>query len=311
MRAVAVRTFGGPEVLEVVELPDPEPGPGEVRVRVHAATVNPTDISFRSGRSAEALAAFPPPYVPGMELAGTVDALGPGSSWEVGQRVLGIAQPSRNGRGAQSELVVLPNDSIALIPGGASFEAAATLPMNGLTVRRGLDLLALPAGATIVVTGAAGGVGGYAVELAKADGLKVVAIAGADDEVLVRSFGADRFVARGPGAIDAARELAEGGAAGLFDAAVIGPPALAAVRDGGKVAVVRAVEAGNERGIEVHHVRVGDYATNRPALEALAALVLAGRLTLRVAETYPPEQAAIAQQRLAAGGTRGRLVIIF
>ncbi len=196
MRAVALREFGGPEALQVVELPDPEPGEGEVRIRVHAATVNPTDISFRSGRSAEALAAFPPPYVPGMELAGVVDLPGSGSPWQVGQRVLAIAQPSRGGRGAQSELVVLPDDSVALIPNGVSFEAAATLPMNGLTVRRGLDLLGLPKGETLVVTGAAGAVGGYAVELAKVDGLKVIAIAGHDDEVLVRSFGADSFVPR-------------------------------------------------------------------------------------------------------------------
>jgi NADPH:quinone reductase-like Zn-dependent oxidoreductase len=311
MRAVGVRTFGGPEVLEVVELPEPDVGAGEVRVRVHAATVNPTDISFRSGRSAEALAAFPAPYVPGMELAGVVDAVGSGVPWTVGQRVLGIAQPSKAGRGAQAELVVLPADSVTPIPDGVSFEAAATLPMNGLTVRRGLDLMALAPGATLIVTGAAGAVGGYAVELAKVDGLKVIAIAGRSDEVLVRSFGADVFIERGPEALAKARSLTENGADGLFDAAVIGAPVLAAVRDGGKVAVVRAFDSESERGIDVHHVRVADYATNRPALDALAGLVPSGRLTLRVAETYRPDQAATAQQRLASGGTRGRLVILF
>jgi NADPH:quinone reductase-like Zn-dependent oxidoreductase len=107
------------------------------------------------------------------------------------------------------------------------------------------------------------------------------------------------------------RELTGGGGDALIDAAALGAPALTAVRDGGKVAAVRAFEGETERGIEVLQVRVSDYATNRPALEALGELVAKGRLTLRVADTFPPEQAAVAQVQLSAGGVRGRLVIVF
>ena len=141
MRAVTFSRFGGPEVLEVSELPAPEPGPGEVRIRVAAATVNPTDITFRAGRQTAAqlkeLGALPP-YIPGMELAGVVDAVGEGTAWHPGDRVMAIVNPRRPGGGAQAELVVVPAASVARVPEGASLEAAATLPMNGLTVRLAL-----------------------------------------------------------------------------------------------------------------------------------------------------------------------------
>jgi NADPH:quinone reductase-like Zn-dependent oxidoreductase len=174
MRAVALWRFGGPEVLEVADLPAPEPGPNEVRIRVMAATVNPTDLGLRAGRQADALAKLPPPYVPGMELAGVVDAIGPDTEWLVADRVMAIVLPTRTGRGAQAEQVVVAADSVAPMPNeDTSFEAAATIPMNGLTARRALDLLALEPGQTLAVTGAAGAVGGYVTQLAAAEGVRV------------------------------------------------------------------------------------------------------------------------------------------
>ena len=149
MRAVTFSRFGGPEVLEVTELSAREPGPGEVRIRVAAATVNPTDLGFRAGRqSPQQLAELGvhPPYIPGMELAGTVDAAGPGTDWQPGERVMAIVTPRRPGGGAQADFVVVPADSVARVPESTSLEAAATLPMNGLTVRLALDLLALQPG---------------------------------------------------------------------------------------------------------------------------------------------------------------------
>ena len=169
-------------MLEVAELPAPQPGPGEVRIRVAAATVNPTDIGFRAGRQASphlAAMGVHPRYVPGMELAGVVDAAG---------------------GGAQAELVVVPSASVTRVPAGTSLEAAATLPMNGLTVRLALDLLALRPGQTLGVTGA---VGGYAVQLGANEGLRVIAIAGLGDEALVRGLGAAVFIPRGDGALRA------------------------------------------------------------------------------------------------------------
>jgi NADPH:quinone reductase len=315
MRAVTFSRFGGPEVLEVSQLPEPRPGRGEVRIRVAAATVNPTDISFRIGRqhTIEQLAEMGvrPPFIPGMELGGVVDAVGEGTDWRVGDRVMAIVNPRRPGGGAQAEQVVVPAASVARVPEGTTPEAAATLPMNGLTVRLALDKLALKPGQTLGVTGAAGAVGGYAVELGVSDGLRVIAVAGQEDEALVKRLGAERVVPRGDGAIRALRDATGGGVDGLIDAAVLDAAVLPAIRDGGKLATVRGFAGPSERGITIEPVRVASYLTNHEALDRLGRLVGERRLTLRVAETFPPERTADAQRKLAGGGTRGRLLIAF
>jgi NADPH:quinone reductase-like Zn-dependent oxidoreductase len=315
MRAVTFSRFGGPEVLEVSQLPEPQPGPGEVRIRVAAATVNPTDISFRVGRQHTiaqlAEMGVRPPFIPGMELAGVVDAVGAGTEWKIGDRVMAIVNPRRPGGGAQAELVVVPAASVARVPEGTSLEAAATLPMNGLTVRLALDRLALKPGQTLGVTGAAGAVGGYAVELGVADGLRVIAVAAPGDEALVKKLGAEKVVPRGDAAIRGLHDAAAGGVDGLIDAAVLDAAVLPAIRDGGKLATVRGWAGPSERGITIEPVRVASYLQNHEALDRLGRLVTERRLTLRVAETFPPERAADAQGKLHAGGTRGRLLIVF
>ncbi len=315
MRAVTFSRFGGPEVLEVSELPEPEPGAGEVRIRVAAATVNPTDISFRTGRqlTAAQLAEMGvrPPYVPGMELAGVIDAVGADTRWRVGDRVMAIVNPRRPGGGAQAERVVVPAASVARVPAGASLEEAATLPMNGLTVRLALDLLRLAPGQTLGVTGAAGAVGAYAVELGAREGLRVIAVAAPADEALVKGLGAERIVPRGDAAIQGLRDAVPGGVDALIDAAVLDGAVLPAIRDGGKLATVRGFAGPSERGITITPVRVTSYLENQEALDRLGQLAAQRRLSLRVAATFTPEQAASAHRRLAAGGTRGRLVITF
>lgn len=315
MRAVTFSRFGGPEVLEVSELSEPQPGPGEVRIRVAAATVNPTDISFRTGRQLTvgqlAEMGVRPPFIPGMELAGVVDAAGEGTGWQPGDRVMAIVNPRRPGGGAQAERVVVPAASVARVPDGVSLEAAATLPMNGLTVRLALDRLTLEPGQTLGVTGAAGAVGGYAVELGVSDGLRVIAVARPHDEPVVKRFGAVTFVPSSEAAIRRLYDAAPGGVDGLIDAAVLDAAALPAIRDGGKLATVRGFAGPAERAITIEPVRVTSYLHNHEALDRLGRLVAEGRLTLRVAETFPPERAADAQRKLAAGGTRGRLVIVF
>jgi NADPH:quinone reductase-like Zn-dependent oxidoreductase len=224
---------------------------------------------------------------------------------------MAIVNPRRPGGGAQAEQVVVPAASVARVPDKASLQAAATLPMNGLTVRLALDRLALRPGQTLGVTGAAGAVGGYAVELGVADGLRVIAMARSQDEALVRRLGAKTFVPAGDGAIRAMYDAAPGGVDGLIDAAVLDAAALPAIRDGGKLATVRGFAGPSERGITIEPVRVTSYVANHEALDGLGRLVAEGRLTLRVGETFPPEQAAEAQRKMAAGGTRGRLVIVF
>lgn len=311
MRAVTFNRFGGSEVLEVADLPEREPGPGQVRIRVAAATVNPTDISFRSGRQTAALNGLEPPYIPGMEAAGTVDAAGEGSEWKPGDRVMAIVIPRRPEGGAMAESVVVPSASVAPLPEGASFEEAATIPMNGLTVRLALDLLALKPGDTLAVTGAAGAVGAYAVELGALEGLRVIAVASRTDEEMLKRMGAVEMVVRGDDAVERIRELVPGGVDGLIDAAVIGKPIFGAIRDGGGYATVRGYDGETERGIVIHGVRVAEYAENQAALKGLGDLASQGKLTLRVAETFPPERTGEAQDRLIAGGVRGRLVIKF
>jgi NADPH:quinone reductase-like Zn-dependent oxidoreductase len=139
----------------------------------------------------------------------------------------------------------------------------------------------------------------------------VIGVSSASDEALLSQLGASAFVPRGDDMAAGIRALVPDGVDGLIDAAAIGRSILGAVRDGGKIATVRAFEGDSERGISIEHVRVSDYARNQAALQRLADLVAAGQLTLRVAETFPPERAGEAQQKLQAGGVRGRLVIVF
>src|SRR3989454_7718750 len=198
MRAVGIMVHGGPEALEVVELPDVHAGPGQVRVRIHAAAVNPTDTLARNGSRAEQQKADPPPYVPGMDAAGIVDEVGDAVSTgvQVGDAVMAMVVP-KGSHGAYREQIVLDARAVVPAPVGTTHVQACTLPMNGLTARLSLDLLGLSPGQTLAVTGAAGAYGGYVVQLAKADGLTVIADAAEADHALVKALGADIGVRRG------------------------------------------------------------------------------------------------------------------
>ena len=310
MRAVGFTRYGGPEVLELVDVPAPVPGEGDIRVRVAAATVNPSDTLFRSGGLADVVTGAPP-YVAGLELAGTVESAGPGARWRPGERVAAMTRFIPDGRGGHSELVVVHGDSAAAVPDGLGLAEAATVPMNGLTVRLALDTLALAPGSVVVVSGAAGAVGGYATQLAAADGLRVVAVVSTADEELVRGLGAEDVVPRGPGAAAGVRELVPEGADALVDTANAGGALLPAVRDGGRVIALRAFAGEAERGIEIDLISVRTYLREPEKLAALLALARDGVLTPRIAATYAPAEAAEAHRRLDAGGTRGRLVLDF
>jgi NADPH:quinone reductase len=311
MRAVGITTFGGPDVLHMVELPLPEPGAGQVRIQVAAATVNPSDTALRAGAFGPPPRGDGPPHVAGWELTGVVDAVGPGASWQRGERVFAIVAPYATGRGAQAEYVVVADDSVGRVPDGVSLAAAATLPMNGLTARLALDTLALRPGQTIAVTGAAGAVGGYVMQLAAIEGLRVIGDANAADAELVKSLGADIVVARGPDVATAIRRAVPGGVDAVVDAALIGPPVLAAIRDAGQLIAVRPFPGESERGITITLVLVTEYAHDAARLAELATLAADGKLTLRVAREIPAEEAAQAHRQLEAGGTRGRLVLTF
>jgi NADPH:quinone reductase-like Zn-dependent oxidoreductase len=312
MRGIGLVDFGGPEVLQIVDLPEVHAGSEDVRIRVHAATVNPTDTGLRDGTRAEAMRKNPPPYIPGMDIAGVIDEVGAAASTEftVGDAVMAMVIPTAS-HGAYRESIVLAGDSVVRAPADTTHVEAATLPMNGLTARQSLDQLDLQAGQTIAVTGAAGCYGGYVVQLAKADGLRVVADASPADEKLVRDLGADIVVPRGDDISAQIREVVPDGVDGLADGAVQNELGVGAIRDGGAYVSVRGWGGNAERGIVYHMTMVRNYDHRADLLNQLREQVENGLVTLRVAGTYAPEQAAEAHRRLEAGGTRGRCVIEF
>src|SRR5256712_3785580 len=175
MRAVGIMVHGGPEALEVVELPEVHAGPGQVRVRIHAAAVNPTDTMARNGSRAEQQKVDPPPYVPGMDAAGIVDEVGDGVSTgvQVGDVVMAMVVP-KGSHGAYREQIVLHARAVVPAPAGTTHVQACTLPMNGLTARQSLDLLGLSPGQTLAVTGAAGAHGRHLGQGAQGRGVWVL-----------------------------------------------------------------------------------------------------------------------------------------
>lgn len=319
MKAVGVSVFGGPEVLTLVDKPLPETGLSQVRIRVRAATVNPGDTLLRNGELMAVLASGPlqPPYVPGMEAAGVVDEIGLEAETDlrIGDSVMAIVMPIDATGGAYAQYLVVEPDQVARIPAGTSFAEAATLPMNGLTARLGLDILHLSPGQTVAVTGAAGAVGGYTVQLAEVDGLRVIADAAPADEELVAALGADQIVPRGADIGHRIRQWYPNGVDAVVDSALQGSDVTAAVRDGGQIATLRGWDAAGyknaDRGITLREVFVPDYTHAHAKLDELRQLVEEGRLTLRVARTYPAAEAAKAHRDLQAGGIRGRLVLTF
>jgi NADPH2:quinone reductase len=311
MRAAGVTEFGGPEALHIVDVEQEPLGPGQVRLRVEAAAVSPTDTHARSGAYAERDPVKTPPWVPGMDVSGTVVEVGEGvDHLAVGDLAMGVVVPF-GPYGAYREDKVLPGNSVVRAPAGVTAVEASTLPMNGLTARSSLNLMALQPGEVLAVTGAAGAYGGYVIQLAKADGLTVVADASEADEDLVRGLGADVVVRRGDDVADRIREHFPEGVHGLADGSVQDELVLPAVRDGGAVATVRGYRGNGERGLRFFPTRVPKVAEERDWLDTLRQQVEDGVLTLRVARTFPAEQAAEAHRMLEAGGVRGRLVLTF
>ncbi|MFC7845377.1 NADP-dependent oxidoreductase [Streptomyces sp. NPDC057382] len=295
MRAVVVNSFGGPEAVEVVETAVPEPGARQVRIKVAAAALNPVDAGVRAGvfgGAGERIGL-------GWDVAGTVDAVGTDGAWSVGDEVVALHYGTVKPLGTHAEYVVVDADAVALAPSSVDAVHAATLPLNALTAAQALDLLEPAPDRSLLVTGAAGAVGGYAVRLAAHRGVPVTGLARRSDEAFVRSLGAVRF-------LDGDAE--DGGFDAVLDAAVLGEPALARVRDGGRyVGVIPQAEPAPVRGVRTGAVEVS---ADGARLAELVRLVDEGVLTTRVAETYALEDAAKAHARLDGGGVRGRLVLV-
>ncbi|TQS41983.1 NADP-dependent oxidoreductase [Cryptosporangium phraense] len=318
MRTALLRRFGGPEVIEFADVPRPEPGPGQVLVRVAAAAVNRIDLSTRDGALARAgLLAPAPAYALGWDVAGTVTATGPGvARFAGGDAVIGL-RDVLSAPGTYAEYVVLDEGALAPAPRTVPLPAAATLPLIGLTADRSLALTGLGPGGILLVTGAAGGVGGLVLQLAAARGIRTVALARPRDEALVAGLGATWFVPHGGAAetqaevetvAAAVRRVVPGGVDAVIDAAVLGVPAHEALRGGGVFVTLVAPFAPPP--LRATRVVVQEVFADGARLGELSALVDAGQLTLAVADTYPLDRAADAHRRLAAGGLRGRLVLV-
>jgi NADPH2:quinone reductase len=304
MHVAEVTAFGGPEVLRITERPDPAPAPGEVVVRIRAANVNPTDLGVRSGQARARMPDLTPPFVPGWDLAGEVTAAGSeATGFAPGDRVLGMIPFGRIGGrvGAYAQAAAVDPGWLAPLSTDIDDATAATLPLNALTAQQALDLIAASPGATLLITGASGAVGGFATQLAARAGHRVLAQASNDDEDWVASLGATEVLPRSTdlatiGPVDA-----------VLDAVPLGPESTASLRDGGIAVFTRPPRpAEPERDVRFQTVLVQ---SDPAALRALTADLEDGRLRTRIAEVLPLDQAARAHQLNEAGGLRGKVVL--
>ncbi|MFJ4669217.1 NADP-dependent oxidoreductase [Kitasatospora purpeofusca] len=305
MRAVVQKSVGGPEVLEVVETDRPAPRGGEVLVRVHASGVNPVDVAVRSG-------AYPllgePPFGVGWDISGVVEVAGPGARFKAGDEVFGLPFFPRAATG-YAEYVAVPSRQVARKPTALNHVEAAALPLAALTAWQGLvDAAGLSEGQRVLIHRAAGGVGHLAVQIAKAHGAYVIALASEPKHDFVRGLGADEVIDyRTEGFLSAVGQVDV-----VLDSSSQGTASLEVLREGGvlvsimehwNTALAAEVEAAGRRfaGISVEP----DYAS----LEAIAELVEAGRIRPHIAETFPLEEAGKAHELIATGRTQGKIVL--
>jgi NADPH:quinone reductase-like Zn-dependent oxidoreductase len=298
MKAVRFSQFGGPEVLEIVDLPDPHPGPGQVRVAVRAAGVNPSDCKKREGLMDRGL-----PQRMGYEAAGVVDEVGEGvADVGVGDRVFGFSAEE----GAQAELAVL--SYYAPIPASLDFPKAAALPAAVETATRALDQLGVGNGSALLISGASGSVGSAAVQLAVVRGARVIGTAGLANHEYVRSLGAEP-VAYGEGLLERVRTLAPDGVDLALDVAGSGVLHELIELAGGSEHVVTIADFAGAQKYGVRFSR-GDAGRAVHSLAEIGELIEAGRFSLPVAQTFPLAKVAEAHRTSEHGHARGKLVLL-
>jgi NADPH:quinone reductase-like Zn-dependent oxidoreductase len=298
MKAVRFSQFGGPEVLEIVDLPDPHPGPGQVRIAVRAAGVNPSDWKKRAGLMDEEL-----PQTMGYEAAGVVDELGQGvEDVAVGDRVFGFSAAE----GAQAELAVLAY--YAPVPPTLDFATAAALPAAVETATRALDQLGVASGSTVLVNGASGSVGAAAVQLAAARGARVIGTASPANHEFLRSLGAEP-VAYGAGLTGRVRALAPAGVDLALDVAGSGvlPELIELAGGAGNVITVADFAGATEHGVRFSR---GDAGRALHALDEIGPLIESGRFSPPVVRPFPLTEVAEAHRVSEHGHSRGKLVLL-
>lgn len=313
MMAVSFDDFGSEDVLRYREHPIPEPGPGEILIKVRAAGVNPVDWKIREGLLKTRMP-HQFPIIPGWDVAGTVAALGPKCRrFKKGDAVYAYARKPVIKDGCYAEYVVLPEKNVALKPETLSFAEAASIPLAALTAWQSLfDAADLQKGQTVLIHAAAGGVGGFAVQLAKWKGARVIGTASAANHDYVRSLGADEVIDyTQTDFVEAARALAPKGFDVVYD--TVGEDvqirSIPLVRKGGVLVTILAPkpEAQAAKQLRLRYVFV---APNAAQLKRLATLADSGKLKTHISAEFPLEQAAEAQRRSKAGHTRGKMVLI-
>jgi NADPH:quinone reductase-like Zn-dependent oxidoreductase len=301
-KAVRFNEYGGTDVLQVVDVPDPVPGPGEVLVRVKAAGINPGEASIREGL----LHALWPATFPsgqGSDLAGVIEAVGDGvTAWKPGDEVLGWT----DNRASHAELVVTAADELAVKPQALAWEVAGALFVAGTTAWASVRAVAPQAGETIVVTGAAGGVGSLTVQLARRTGARVIGLASAGNHDWLRAHDVVP-VAYGDGVAERIRAEAPDGVDAFVDT-FGGYLDLALVDLGVAPERVNTIIPPEQRdGVKSEGNAAGSSAE---VLADLAGLIAAGDLELPIARTYPLDEVREAYTELARRHTRGKIVLI-
>ncbi|MFE2140890.1 NADP-dependent oxidoreductase [Streptomyces sp. NPDC059456] len=296
MKAVVINSHGSPDVLAVAETQTPQPGPGDILVRVAAAAVNPVDLAVRRGD-------IPSPVLPavvGWDVSGTVVAVGPGSTrFAEGDRIVALRSPLGDGAGVTAEYIALAEALAVPAPANVALEHAAALPLAALTAEQALDRLGPEFSGRLLVSGAAGAVGGFAVQLAALRGWRPAGLARAGDARTVAELGACEVFSD--------TDALPAGAYDVVIDAAGRPETIAAVRDGGRflsLTPFAVPEPERSVGVDVYGVRI-----DAPMLDALARRVEEGQLTLRISEVLPFEDAARAHALLEAGGTRGKILL--
>ena len=302
-RAVRFDSYGGIEVLQVVDVDRPIPGPGEVLVRVKAAGINPGEASIRKGLFADRWpSTFPSGQ--GSDLAGIVEEVGPGvANVAVGDEVIGFS----NDRSSQAELVVIDSGNLVPRPANVPWEQAGALFVAGTTAYAAVRSVALKAGDTVVVSGAAGGVGSIAVQLARVAGAKVIGLAGdanhqwlTDHGVIPIAYGdgvEGRIRAASGGKVDAFVDTFGGGYVEL--ALKLGVPA-------NRIDTIIDFAAAAKYGVKTEGNQA---AANAEVLGELAGLLASGRLEIPIAKVYPLAEVRDAYRELEQRHTRGKIVL--
>jgi NADPH:quinone reductase-like Zn-dependent oxidoreductase len=304
-RAVRFDEYGGIDVLNVVEVERPVPGPGEVLVRVKAAGINPGEASIREGRMHERWpATFPSGQ--GSDLAGIVEELGPGvETFSTGDEVLGWTDR----RASQAELVVTPAQQLTRKPAGVSWEAAGALFVAGTTAYAAVRAVGGGPGDTIVVSGAAGGVGSLTVQLARLAGAAVIGLAGDQNHQWLLEHGVVP-VRYGDGVADRIREATDGRVDAFIDTFGGGYVALAVEElgvDPNRVDTIIDWAAAEQYGVKTEGTAA---AANAEVLTELAALLDRGELEVPIARVFPLDQVRDAYRELERRHTRGKIVLV-